>query len=87
MQAIFTNHQNPTVKGISKRGRIFSTIRYNYEVGVIEEAGYRAITVINSRNALKKSMKRMSFADWSVVKAEIEETPEVDPEVSETESA
>ena len=73
MQAVFTNHQNPTVRGISKRGRMFSTVRYNYEVGVVEEAGYRAITLINSRNALKKSMARMSFAEWVIVKADIEE--------------
>jgi hypothetical protein len=76
MRAVFTNHQNPEVRGVSKRGRIFSTIRYNYEVGVVEDSGFRVITTVNSKNALKRVMKRMKFAEWSVVKAEIEETPE-----------
>ncbi len=76
MQAVFTNHQNPAVRGVSKRGRVFSTIRYNYEVGLIEESGFRAITVVNSRNSLKKLMKRMRYADWSVVKAEPETSEE-----------
>lgn len=78
MRAIFTNHQNPTVRGISKRGRPYSTVRYNYEVGVVEESGYRAITFVNSRNELKKTMTRLSFADWSIVKADIEEPSETE---------
>lgn len=77
MQAVFTNHENPTVRGISKRGRMYSTIRYNYDVGVIEDSGFRAITTISSRNALKKVMKNMSRAKWSIVKSEPKSSEEV----------
>ena len=35
MKAIHTNWEKPYVRGISKRGRMYSTTRYTYDVGVV----------------------------------------------------
>ncbi len=64
MKAIKTEDK---VRGISRRGKIFSTSRYKYDVGVVEHDGsFRKITEFSSRNMLKKMMKKMRYANWSV---------------------
>lgn len=78
MKAIHTNWEKPYVRGISKRGRMYSTTRYTYDVGVVEEndgtSEFRKIATVSSRNELKRVIKRMKYANWVIERSEPTET-------------